>query len=87
MSIHRISREEFDSLSLEKMGFFPEKSWFKSTEIDIAGTVIKDPIDKDWSYVIVAKEEDGIYRYVKGEVSPGRPHECLHFHHMTKTST
>lgn len=69
MSIHRISREEFDSLSLEKMGFFPEKSWFKSTEIDTAGTVIKDPIDKDWSYVIVAKEEDGIYRYVKGEVS------------------
>lgn len=69
MSIHRISREEFDSLNLEKMGFFPEKSWFKSTEIDIAGTVIKDPIDKDWSYVIVAKEEDGYYRYVNGEVS------------------
>ncbi|MEX1201371.1 MAG: restriction endonuclease [Methylophaga sp.] len=69
MSIHRITREEFDSLNLEKMGFFPEKSWFKSSEIDIAGTVIKDPIDKDWSYVIVAKEEDGFYRYVNGEVS------------------
>tara|TARA_R110002050_G_scaffold9504_1_gene32916 strand:+ start:55702 stop:56457 length:756 start_codon:yes stop_codon:yes gene_type:complete len=69
MSIHRISREEFDSLNLERMGFFPEKSWFKSDEIDIAGTVIRDPIDKDWSYVIVAKEEDGIYRYINGEVS------------------
>lgn len=69
MSIHRISREEFDSLNLEKLGLFPEKSWFKSSEIDIAGTVIKDPIDKDWSYAIVAKEEDGFYRYVNGEVS------------------
>ena len=69
MSVHRISREEFDSLNLEKMGFFPEKSWFKSSVIDIAGTVIRDPTDKDWSYVIVAKEEDGCYRYVKGDVS------------------
>lgn len=69
MSIHRISREEFDSLNIEKMGFFPEKSWFRSSDIDIAGTVIKDPIDKDWSYVILAKEEDGSYRYIKGEVS------------------
>ena len=51
------------------MGFFPEKSWFGSSEIDIAGTVIKDPIDKDWSYVIVAKDEDGAYRYIEGEVS------------------
>ncbi len=70
MTIHRISREEFDSLNLQKIGFFPEKSWFRSSEIDIAGTVIKDPIDKDWSYVIVAKEEDGCYRYAEGEVSP-----------------
>ena len=69
MTIHRISREEFDSLNLQKMGFFPEKSWFRSSEIDIAGTVIKDPIDKDWYYVIVAKEEDGCYRYAEGEVS------------------
>ena len=69
MSIHRISREEFDSLDIDKMGFFPEKSWFKSNGIDIAGTVIRDPFDKDWSYVIVAKEEDGLYRYINGEVS------------------
>ena len=65
MSIHRTSREEFDSLGIEKIGFFPEKSWFGSSEIDIAGTVIKDPIDKDWSYVIVAKDEDGAYRYYR----------------------
>ncbi len=69
MSIHRITREEFDSLGIEKVGYFPERSWFKSSDIDVAGTVIEDPFDKDWSYVIVAKEEDGLYRFIDGEVS------------------
>lgn len=69
MSIHQITRDEFDSLNIEKVAFFPEKSWFKSSEVDIAGTVIEDPFDKDWSYVIVAKDEDNVYRYIEGEVS------------------
>jgi HJR/Mrr/RecB family endonuclease len=69
MSIIEISRDEFDALGVERMGFFPERAWFKSTELDLAGTVVRDPIDKDWSYVLVAKEEDGVYRYLEGEVS------------------
>lgn len=69
MSIRKISQEEFDSLPIEKFGFFPERSWFKSTVLEIAGAVIRDPIDKDWSYVIVAREEDGFYRYIDGQVS------------------
>jgi len=69
MSIRQISREEFDSLGLDKTGYFPEVSWYKSNEIDIAGTVIRDPYDNDWSYVIVAKDDDGFYRYIHGEVS------------------
>lgn len=69
MSIIEITRDEFDHLGIERMGFFPERAWFRSTELDLAGTVIRDPIDKDWSYVLVAREEDGIYRYLEGEVS------------------
>lgn len=69
MSIIKISRDEFDSLGVERHGLFPERAWFKSTELDLAGTVILDPFDKDWSYVLVAKDEDGIYRYTDGEVS------------------
>lgn len=69
MSINEISREEFDSLGVERHGFFPERAWFRSTELDLAGTVILDPFDKDWSYVLVAKDEDGTYRYIEGEVS------------------
>lgn len=69
MSIVKISQEEFDFLGIERIGFFPERAWFKSTNLDIAGTVIHDPIDKDWSYVLLAKEEDGVYRYLDGGVS------------------
>lgn len=69
MSIIEISRDEFESLEIDRQAFFPERAWFKSTELDLAGTIIRDPIDKDWSYVLLAKEEDGIYRYIEGEVS------------------
>jgi restriction endonuclease Mrr len=69
MSFIEISREEFDSLEIGRTGFFPERAWYRSTELDIAGTVIRDPIDKDWSYVLLSKDEDGIYRYIDGEVS------------------
>ena len=32
-------------------------------------SVVEHNIDKDWSYVILALESDGEYRYVHGEVS------------------
>ncbi|EMK6944100.1 TPA: restriction endonuclease [Vibrio cholerae] len=75
MSIQEISKEEFDSLNIDSMGFFPEKAWFRSSEIDLAGTVIRDPWDKDWSYVVLAKDEDHIYRCIKSDVSlPNQAH-------------
>lgn len=69
MSIHHISESEFRSLNVDSLGMFPEKAWLKSSKLDLAGTIIRDPIDKDWSYVVLAKDEDGIYRYIKGDVS------------------
>lgn len=69
MSIVEISRDEFDSLGVERHGLLPERTWYKSTEIDLAGTIIQDPFDKDWAYVLVAKDEDGVYRYTDGEIS------------------
>jgi HJR/Mrr/RecB family endonuclease len=69
MSFIEISRDEFDSLDIDRNAFFPERAWFKSTELDLAGTIVRDPFDKDWSYVLLAKDEDGVYRYIEGEVS------------------
>jgi HJR/Mrr/RecB family endonuclease len=69
MSIIEISRDEFDALGVERYGFFPERAWFKSTELDLAGTVVRDPVDKDWSYALVAKDEEGVYRYIEGDIN------------------
>lgn len=71
MSIESISQRQFESLGIGREGPFmmPEKSWFRSTELDLAGTVIRDPVDADWAYVLLAKEEDGVYRYHDGEHS------------------
>jgi HJR/Mrr/RecB family endonuclease len=69
MSFIEISREEFESLDIARSSFFPERAWYRSTELDIAGTIVRDPIDSDWSYVLLSKDDDGIYRYIEGEVS------------------
>ncbi len=69
MSIRRITEQEFNDLKIQRIAIFPERSWFQSSEIDIAGTVIRDTLDKDWSYVVLAKDEDGVYRHIEGAVS------------------
>jgi HJR/Mrr/RecB family endonuclease len=69
MTIQEISQDEFNSLDIERKGYLPERAWFKSTKLDLAGTIIIDPTDKDWAYVLIAKESDGIYRYIDGESS------------------
>lgn len=69
MSFVEISRHEFDELNIARATFLPERAWFKSTEIEIAGTIIRDPVDRDWSYVLLSKDEDGIYRYIDGGIS------------------
>jgi len=77
MSFIEISREEFDSFKIARMGIFPEHAWFRSTEIDIVGVIVKDPIDNDWSYALLSKEEDGVYRYLNGEISLENQHDAI----------
>lgn len=43
--------------------------WYSVDEANIIGTLLIDKIDKDWSYVILAKEEDGEYRLTEVKVS------------------
>jgi len=69
MGVIEISREEFDNFAIARSGFFSERAWYRSTELDIVGTVVRDSIDKDWAYVLLSKDEDGIYRCVDVETS------------------
>lgn len=69
MSIQEISFEEFDTFDVYRMGILPEKAWFKSQDEKLLGTIIRDPIDKDWGVVVLALHSDGLYRYIGSEAS------------------
>jgi len=46
-----------------------EVEWFQDKENNLLGTVIQDKIDKDWGYVIMAKDSDGEFRAVEVNAS------------------
>lgn len=68
MAIRQISEQEFYENNIQKnpMAFVlgEEKKWFVDSDKNLLGIVILDKIDKDWSYVILGKDEDGQFRAV-----------------------
>lgn len=73
MAIDLISLEEFDSFDPARgpmIGIFiHEKEWFADSNRNIIGTLTLDQTDNDWGYAILARHEDGRYRWMEGEVS------------------
>lgn len=68
MAIRQISEHEFYKNNVQKnpMAFVlgEEKKWFIDEGKNLLGLVILDKIDKDWSFVILAKDEDNQFRAV-----------------------
>jgi len=73
MKIQSITEEKFNSYSFEKNPmstlFGTEKKWFEDKENNLIATIIKDKIDSDWAYVIMALDSDGEYRAIEVEAS------------------
>lgn len=71
MAIRQISQEEFQNYNFENYTTFvaKEKSWYADDGANIIATILLDNFDKDWSYVILGKDEDGKYRAIEVEVS------------------
>jgi hypothetical protein len=73
MKIQSITEEEFNSYNFEKNPmsslFGTEKKWFEDNENNLIATIIKDKIDSDWAYVIMALDSDGEYRAMYVEAS------------------
>lgn len=73
MALIEISEENFKQYNVKRsptlLGITSEFRWFSDDEEKILGILLIDKIDKDWSYVILAQEEDGEYRFSDGEVS------------------
>jgi HJR/Mrr/RecB family endonuclease len=79
MAIREISEDEFNSYNIGRapsLMLAEEISWFADDEAKLLGTVLIDKIDKDWSYIILALESDGVYRYADGKVSVEDQEEC-----------
>lgn len=72
MSLKRISEDTFNDYNftrLPSLMLATEEHWFSDDDANLLGTVLRDKIDKDWSIVIMALEEDGQYRFADAEVS------------------
>jgi hypothetical protein len=55
--IVEITREEFESYGPPRPSFFVsgEVRWFRNEKATLLGAVIIDPIDKDYSFVVLQK--------------------------------
>jgi len=71
MSLKSINSRNFNSYNFERFPTFSavEHYWFADDEAHIIGTVLLDNYDKDWSYVILALDGDGLYTLADLEVS------------------
>ncbi|PRD56747.1 restriction endonuclease [Sphingobacterium gobiense] len=81
MALKRISEDTFNDYNFTKtpslIGLVREEHWFSDDAENLLGTVLIDLIDKDWSIVIMALEEDGEYRFTDGEVSIEEEDEAI----------
>lgn len=71
MPIRQISEEKFHNYNFEVYPTFiaKEKLWYSDDDANIIATILLDNFDKDYSYVILGKDEDEEYRAIDVEVS------------------
>jgi HJR/Mrr/RecB family endonuclease len=71
MTLKSITRKKFDNYDFMRFPTFSAKEyyWFADDDANIIGSVLLDNYDKDWSFVILAKEENGSYTIADIEVS------------------
>lgn len=82
MGLKQITEEKFNNYNFKKHSTFVavEHFWFADDEAKIIGTVLRDNFDKDWSYVILAVEnenEELNYNFVDARVSIESDNEAI----------
>ncbi len=79
MPLRQISPHEFENYNIDRqpsLMLAEEVYWAVDDDAKLLGTVLIDKIDKDWSYVVLALEDDGYYRLATLEVSIENEYEC-----------
>lgn len=71
--IKRISRARFDALSFSRQplaNFFLERvEWYADKNEIVIATLVKDKIDNDWGFIILGRDENGLFRAIDTGVS------------------
>lgn len=73
MTINEISENNFHKYNVLKNPMASvlgtEIKWFEETENNLIATIIKDKIDNDWAYVLLAEHENSEFRAIEVEAS------------------
>ena len=70
LELKNISEEEFQTLYEGPPSFMHEEvEWVSDLLEHVLGTVVRDRIDDDWSYVVLGRDEHGTFRAVDLKVS------------------
>lgn len=74
MNISEITQEQYERYKVDKDDsylnvFASEKKWFINSDENLLGIILEDKIDKDWAYLVLAKESDGFFRAIDVETS------------------
>ena len=70
--LKRLTREHFQSLTEYQYAstiWTREKEWWVDIDERVLGVVVLDLTDKDWSWVVLGRDEVGKFRFVDLKVS------------------
>ncbi len=74
--ILRISRARFDALTYAKHPYAEltgqEVEWYKDSRENVLGALVLDLVDHDWSWVVLGRDEAGLFRAIDFNVSVPR---------------
>jgi hypothetical protein len=70
LELKNISEQEFHSFYEGPPSFMHEEvEWVSDLLERVLGTVVRDRIDDDWSYVVLGRDEHGIFRAIDFKIS------------------
>lgn len=73
MAIKKISKTEFDAFGPTRLAgietIVEEKAWFQDDAGNLLGLVALDKMDKDWSFGLLGRDEQGRFRMFNSRVS------------------
>ena len=68
-----MSKARFSALTYARHPFAflvaEEVEWFSDPDERVLGVLLRDRTDNDWNYVLLGRDERGLFRYIKGDGS------------------